>query len=123
VSIVLSETRETGCAVVSTQADDIPEPLDYGGSGLLTPPKDSDASAKALTQLLENPDLLHQWKQGAHQSFVDEIGTGTKVPYGFLPLLKDTTNINPQFLFVAGGLPPLTFVSRVRFGSSSCKRL
>lgn len=65
--LVLSEAREAGCAIISTQVDGIPEALDYGQAGLLVSPKDSDALAKALTQLLINSDLLQEWKQRAHQ--------------------------------------------------------
>lgn len=65
--LVLSEAREAGCAIVATQVDGIPEALDNGQAGLLVPPNDSNALAKALTQLLGNLDVLHDWKQRAHQ--------------------------------------------------------
>lgn len=65
--LVLSEAREAGCAIIGTQVDGIPEALDHGQAGLLVPPNDSDALAKTLTQLLGNSDVLHEWKQRAHQ--------------------------------------------------------
>jgi glycosyltransferase involved in cell wall biosynthesis len=65
--LVLSEAREAGCAIVGTQVDGIPEALDNGQAGLLVPPNDSAALAKTLAQLLNNSDVLHEWKQRAHQ--------------------------------------------------------
>ncbi|MBW4627522.1 MAG: glycosyltransferase [Brasilonema octagenarum HA4186-MV1] len=60
--LVLTEAREAGCAIVASDVDGIPETLDNRQAGLLVPPKDSHALAKALTKLLSNPSELDQWK-------------------------------------------------------------
>lgn len=63
--LVLPEARESGCAIVATSVDGIPEALDFGEAGLLVPPRDSQALADALRKLLSNPDLISIWKDRA----------------------------------------------------------
>jgi glycosyltransferase involved in cell wall biosynthesis len=53
--LVLIEAREAGCAVVATNVGGIPEALDQGTAGLLTPPRRPDELAKALLRVLEDP--------------------------------------------------------------------
>ncbi len=66
--LVLSEAREIGCAIIATEVDGIPEALDYGEAGLLVPAKDSQALASALTNLLNDSNALHEWKNRASQN-------------------------------------------------------
>jgi glycosyltransferase involved in cell wall biosynthesis len=66
--LVIPEAREAGCAIVATNVDGIPEALDGGRAGLLVPPSDSSALASALEKLLNNRDVLHQWKNQAKQN-------------------------------------------------------
>ncbi|MBW4666366.1 MAG: glycosyltransferase family 4 protein [Cyanomargarita calcarea GSE-NOS-MK-12-04C] len=66
--LVLSEAREAGCPIIATHIDGIPEALDYGEAGLLIPPSDSNALAKALRELLSNSDTLNYWKERSHQN-------------------------------------------------------
>jgi glycosyltransferase involved in cell wall biosynthesis len=66
--LVLSEAREAGCPIIATHIDGIPEALDYGEAGLLVPPNDSNALAKALRELLSNSDTLNYWKERSHQN-------------------------------------------------------
>src|SRR5579883_516215 len=86
--LVLSEAREAGCAIVGTQVDGIPEALDNGQAGLLVPPNDSAALAKTLVQLLGNADVLHEWKQRAHQDLerlsISRVNQETLAVYGEL---------------------------------------
>jgi glycosyltransferase involved in cell wall biosynthesis len=67
-SLVLSEGREAGCAIIASDVDGIPQTLDGGQAGILVPPEDSHALAAALVQLLSNPDLRQLWKQRARQN-------------------------------------------------------
>jgi glycosyltransferase involved in cell wall biosynthesis len=60
--LVLTEARETGCAIVATDVDGIPETLDYGEAGILVPPQDSQSLAYALIQLLSDRQKLQDWK-------------------------------------------------------------
>ena len=50
--MVLSEAREAGCAIVASDVDGIPEALDDGAAGILVPPGDVTALARALDMLL-----------------------------------------------------------------------
>ena len=50
--MVLSEAREAGCAIVASNVDGIPEALDNGAAGILLPPGDATALARALNTLL-----------------------------------------------------------------------
>ncbi|MFN4954341.1 MAG: glycosyltransferase family 4 protein [Aphanizomenon sp.] len=65
--LVLTEARETGCAIVASDVDGIPETLDHGQAGILVPPKDIQTLAKTLTQLLSDRQLLDKWKFRAQQ--------------------------------------------------------
>jgi len=52
--------------------------LDHGQQGLLTPPKDSEALADALTLLIQNPDLRREMggrgRTTAHRYSWDTVG-------------------------------------------------
>ncbi|GAP66365.1 glycosyltransferase, group 1 family protein [Mizugakiibacter sediminis] len=52
---VLTEAMASGLAVVSTRVSGIPELVDDGVNGLLVPPRDAQALAAAVEQLLADP--------------------------------------------------------------------
>ena len=56
--LVISEACAAGCAVVASAVDGIPEMLDGGRAGVLTPPRDPQALAAALLRLLRSPEEL-----------------------------------------------------------------
>ncbi len=60
--LVLSEAREARCAVIGTEVDGIPQLLEQGEAGILVPPRDPPALARALTRLLETPGQIDEWK-------------------------------------------------------------
>jgi glycosyltransferase involved in cell wall biosynthesis len=66
--LVLSEARETGCAIIACNVDGIPEALDGGQAGILVPPANSPALAAALAKLLSDPNMLHSWKEQAQHN-------------------------------------------------------
>ncbi len=66
--LVLSEARESGCAIIATDVDGIPEALDYGEAGILVPPQDSQALAHKLTALLNDSSTLNEWKSRASKN-------------------------------------------------------
>jgi glycosyltransferase involved in cell wall biosynthesis len=61
--LVLSEAREAGCAIVATAVDGIPELLENGKAGVLVPARDPPKLAEVLCSLVENPQVLREWKE------------------------------------------------------------
>ncbi len=55
--LVLLESMAQGRPVVSTSVGGIPEVVEDGKSGLLVPPRDAPALARAIRTLLEDPAL------------------------------------------------------------------
>lgn len=68
LGLVNLEARFAGCALVGTDVDGIPEALDFGKAGILTPPSHPAALADALAALLENPEKLSSFKFAAQQN-------------------------------------------------------
>jgi glycosyltransferase involved in cell wall biosynthesis len=56
--IVLLEAMAAGIPVVASDVDGIREVIIQGESGILIPPKNPDALASAVIQLIENPQLV-----------------------------------------------------------------
>ncbi len=56
--IVLLEAMAAGIPVVASDVDGIREVVIQGESGILIPPKNPDAIASAVIQLIENPQLV-----------------------------------------------------------------
>lgn len=63
--LVLSEACEAGCAIVATNVGGIPEMLDGGKAGILTPANDPLSMARALMDLLGDEDALKRAKVSA----------------------------------------------------------
>lgn len=63
--LVIGEARHAGCAVVATNVDGIPETLDGGHAGRLTPPADPDALAAAILDVLATPESLAAARRAA----------------------------------------------------------
>jgi glycosyltransferase involved in cell wall biosynthesis len=63
--LVLTEARAAGCAIVATNVDGIAEALDGGRAGILIPPRDPDAIAKAICRLLSSEEERTHWQQCA----------------------------------------------------------
>ncbi|UBF27174.1 glycosyltransferase family 4 protein [Kovacikia minuta CCNUW1] len=66
--LVLSEARESGCAIIASDVDGIPEALDGGRAGVLVPPANVDALAETIAQLLKDPEQLNAWKTKAQNN-------------------------------------------------------
>lgn len=73
--LVLAEARETGCAIIASHVDGIPEALDQGKAGILVPPANAQAIAAALHTLLAQPEQLRYWQQQAQQN-LDWLSVG-----------------------------------------------
>ena len=63
--LVIAEARRAGCAVVATNVDGIPEMLDFGKAGVLVEPRQPDALAAAILNLLSHPEQLAHYRQVA----------------------------------------------------------
>jgi len=53
------EAMACGAAIVATSAGALPEVVGVGGGGVLVPPDDPEALAKAIASLLEQPEARH----------------------------------------------------------------
>ncbi|NJM20958.1 MAG: glycosyltransferase family 4 protein [Richelia sp. RM1_1_1] len=58
--IVFLEAMHYGLPIITTNVTAIPELVEDGKNGLLVPPGDSKALAKAISKLITNPDLMEQ---------------------------------------------------------------
>ncbi len=67
---VLAEAMAMKLAVVSTNISGIPELVESGRNGLLAAPKDSEALADALMQLLEEPKLRERLGEAARTTIL-----------------------------------------------------
>ncbi len=55
LGLVLAEAQAAGKAVIATNIGGIPEVVENGVTGMLIPPSDSPALARAIVQLVQNP--------------------------------------------------------------------
>jgi len=65
--MVLLEAMANGIPVVSTPVGGIPEVIEEGKDGILVPPKDPEALAKAIRSLLDSPELQKRIVQNAYR--------------------------------------------------------
>jgi glycosyltransferase involved in cell wall biosynthesis len=63
--LVVSEAREMGCALVTTDVDGLPEAVGGREHGLMVPPADPAAMAGALLSLINDPVLLARYRQAS----------------------------------------------------------
>ena len=73
IPVALMETMAMQIPTVSTRISGIPELIDHGQNGWLTPPDDSVALADALQYLRDNPELRIRLGKEARQSVVHEF--------------------------------------------------
>jgi glycosyltransferase involved in cell wall biosynthesis len=83
--LVLSEAREAGCAIIASNVDGIPQLLEYGKAGLLTPPRDPKQLAAAMGALLGDPALLRSWREKSQENIgylrIDRVARDTLAIY------------------------------------------
>lgn len=66
-----------GKPVVATTVGGIPEVVDHGRTGLLVPPRDSDALAQAVISLLQDQEARHRMGQRALEKTESELSWTT----------------------------------------------
>ncbi len=63
--LTVGEARAAACAIVATAVGGIPELLDHGAAGLLSPPSDPEAMAMSFRSLMADPANLERWQARA----------------------------------------------------------
>lgn len=71
---VLAEAMASGLPVVAWASSSVPEVVSHGRSGLLAPPDDEDAFARALLQLIEDPELRRRMGAQAREEARERHG-------------------------------------------------
>jgi len=82
---VLLEAGFAGLPVVASHVGGIPEIIDDGKTGLLIPPRDSEAIKNALKRLIESPDLRAAFSASFKERVTDGFSRETA--------LAKTTNL------------------------------
>jgi L-malate glycosyltransferase len=65
--IAILEAMAAGVAIAATDADGIPEMIKDERTGLLVPPRDANAMARAILRLRDEPTLAERVRSGARQ--------------------------------------------------------
>ena len=73
LGIALIEAMAAGCACVATNTGPIPEVVEDGQDGVLVPPADADALARAVCELLRDPDRRSKLSMAARQKAFEKF--------------------------------------------------
>lgn len=73
VPVVIMEAMASGLPVISSQLSGIPELVENGHTGILLPPGDAAALARALQKLHENPELRFQMGRAGREKVLREF--------------------------------------------------
>ena len=71
--ISILEAMRAGLPVIATEVNGIPEEVENGKTGLLVPDKDIKEVAKALSILIESPELRQQMGEAGRKKFLEEF--------------------------------------------------
>jgi glycosyltransferase involved in cell wall biosynthesis len=77
--VSLMEAASCGVPVAATAVGGVPELIEDGITGLLTPPNDAEALAAALARLLEDPDLRMRLGKAARQRAEEKFSVRNEV--------------------------------------------
>ncbi len=72
--LAVLEARQAGCAILASNVDGIPELLDFGRCGMLTPPQDVPRLAENMESMLGDPKLRSHLAEAA-QTGLDRYTT------------------------------------------------
>ena len=89
LSIAVLEYMRAGLPVVSTRLGSLEDQVLDGKTGLLVPPGDDQALAKAIGKMLESPSLRSQFG-AAGKAFQQQEFTSAKMGEGYLKLFQNT---------------------------------
>jgi glycosyltransferase involved in cell wall biosynthesis len=73
LGIALIEAMAAGCLCVATNTGPIPEFVEHGINGMLVPPKDPEALATAVCELLSNREEFEQLAANAKDTVLDRF--------------------------------------------------
>ncbi len=83
--LAILEARAAGCAILATDVDGIPELLDHGRCGVLTPPHDPSALSRQIDRLLKDHALRQTLRRettlGLEQFSVDRMSCEVSAVY------------------------------------------
>lgn len=65
--VAVAEALAAGCPVLATRVGGLPDMVEDEGTGLLVPPEDSAALARALDRVLARPDQAEAWGEKARR--------------------------------------------------------
>jgi N,N'-diacetylbacillosaminyl-diphospho-undecaprenol alpha-1,3-N-acetylgalactosaminyltransferase len=82
----LLEPMAMGKPVVAADTTDCRGPVDHGVTGYLVTPRDSDALAEAIKELVEDPDLRQRFGTKARQKIEQEFDEDVIVPQALAEL-------------------------------------
>lgn len=71
--MVALEAMSRGISIIATNVGGIPELIENGKEGILVPPEDSKALARAINNLLENKELREKLSQAAYKKVKKEF--------------------------------------------------
>ena len=92
IPVALMEAMSTGAAVVATDISGISELVEDAVTGLLVPERDPAALAKAIAELLDDPELRRRLGRAARKRVEDDYELGRNAAL-LLPLLTSTSRI------------------------------
>lgn len=75
MGIAILEAMACGLPCIGTEVGGIPEVILDGETGLLVPDKDSEALAKSMVTLIENPELRSDFGQAGHSRLESEFSS------------------------------------------------
>lgn len=67
LGIAILESMAASLPVVATRVGGVPEVVDHGVTGILVPPQDTDAFARALLEVIQDPELRQRFGEAGRK--------------------------------------------------------
>jgi glycosyltransferase involved in cell wall biosynthesis len=88
--LAVLEAMAAGLPVVATAVSGIPEAVEDGATGLLVPPEDADALARALGELARDPERRRRMGEAGRRKLEEELAI-PKIAAAYLDLWRSLT--------------------------------
>lgn len=92
--MAILEAMAAGLAVIATPVGAIEDAVVNGETGLIVPPGDSNALARAIARLLDDPDLRHRMGEAGRQRFVERF-TIAEAARRVINIYRDLLQLGP----------------------------